>query len=512
MSEQTNKPRDYDERIYRKGNPPHRARIAIIAIIAVVVGTYFAWTKELPFGNPYTLKAVFANAVKIRTDSPVRVAGVNVGKVLTAERVDGVSQVTFTVDQAGQPVHDDAYAQIRPRIFLEGNFFIDLRPGSPNTPELASGDTIPITQTATSVQIDEVLTALQSDDRQNLVETLSGLGTALNEEPTSSTSGTTDDTTVVPVTGGEALNAALDYGAQAGRDSAIVNEALQGTEPDDLRNLLRSNAIVLGVLAANEQSLQSLITNYATFTGALAAESKSLKAAVGELGPTMKQAEPSLRHLNETLPALRAWTRGITPGLRELPDTITTGTPWLTQASQLLQANELAWTASQLAQTGQPAGRTGVFGPGVFTQTERFSKCGTEVLIPTGNTPIQDSGTDTFSTGNPSYMDFFYSAVNLSGATQGFDGNGRFFRTQPGGGPTSISATNPEKGPQNLLWGNAMAAPLGTRPVLDLTGGTTQPAFSTSALCQDQSIPNLNGPAAAVGAPSPQAEPFPFGP
>lgn len=512
MSETTNKPRDYDERIYRKGNPPHRARIAIIAIIALAIGTYFAWTKELPFGNPYELKAVFANAVKIRTDSPVRIAGVNVGKVVKAERVNGVSEVTFTVDQAGQPIHDDAYAQIRPRIFLEGNFFIDLRPGSPGTAELASGDTIPVTQTATSVQIDEVLTALQSDDRQNLVDTLVGLGTALNEEPTSTTSNTYDDTTVVPVTGGEALNAALDYGAQAGKDSAIVNEALQGTSPDDLRNLLRSNSIVLGTLAANEQSLQSLITNYATFTGALAAESKSLKAAVAELGPTMKQAEPSLRHLNEALPALRAWTRGITPGLRELPDTITTGTPWLDQSSQLLQATELAWTAQQLAQTGQPAGRTGVFGPGVFNQTENFSKCGTDVLIPTGNTPIQNSGSDTFSTGNPSYMDFFYGAVNLAGTTQGFDGNGRYLRTQAGGGPVSISASNPEKGPDNLLWGNAMASPLGTRPVLDLTGGTTKPLFSTSALCQDQPIPNLNGPAAAVGSPSPKAEPFPYGP
>ena len=73
------------------------------------------------------------------------------------------AKVTFTVDEEGQPIHADAEVEIRPRLFLEGNFFLDLRPGSPSAPELADGGTIPLTQTATAVQLDEVLTALQSD-------------------------------------------------------------------------------------------------------------------------------------------------------------------------------------------------------------------------------------------------------------------------------------------------------------------------------------------------------------
>ena len=42
----------------------------------------------------------------------------------------------------------DATAKIRPRIFLEGNFFVDLKPGSPGAPVLDAGDTIKVTQTA----------------------------------------------------------------------------------------------------------------------------------------------------------------------------------------------------------------------------------------------------------------------------------------------------------------------------------------------------------------------------
>ena len=66
------------------------------------------------------------------------------------------------------PIHEDATAKIRPRIFLEGNFFVDLKPGTPGAPVLKSGDTIKITQTATPVQLDEVLTSLQSDSREDL--------------------------------------------------------------------------------------------------------------------------------------------------------------------------------------------------------------------------------------------------------------------------------------------------------------------------------------------------------
>ena len=73
--------------------------------------------------------------------------------------------------------------KIRPRIFLEGNFFVDLTPGTPGAPELDDGDTITVTQTSTPVQLDQVLTALQSDTRQDLRDVLEGLGTALSSKP-----------------------------------------------------------------------------------------------------------------------------------------------------------------------------------------------------------------------------------------------------------------------------------------------------------------------------------------
>ena len=51
-------------------------------------------------------------------------------------------KVTMAIDDEGLPIHKDATAKIRSRIFLEGNFFVDLKPGTPSAPNVDDGDTI----------------------------------------------------------------------------------------------------------------------------------------------------------------------------------------------------------------------------------------------------------------------------------------------------------------------------------------------------------------------------------
>ena len=101
---------------------PSNATIAIIFILIFTIGPYLAFTKHVPFtGYGYELNATFSNSANIAKNSPIRIAGVDVGKVIATERDGNNTKVTFTVDDSGQPIHDDAFAAIRPRIFLEGN-------------------------------------------------------------------------------------------------------------------------------------------------------------------------------------------------------------------------------------------------------------------------------------------------------------------------------------------------------------------------------------------------------
>ena len=80
----------------------------------------------------FQFKAVFQSANSIRLNSPVRIAGVNVGKCQEGRgpgRAPTTPSSRWRSRTTGLPIHKDAELKIRPRIFLEGNFFVDLQPG-----------------------------------------------------------------------------------------------------------------------------------------------------------------------------------------------------------------------------------------------------------------------------------------------------------------------------------------------------------------------------------------------
>ncbi|MBW8060591.1 MAG: MCE family protein, partial [Solirubrobacterales bacterium] len=402
---------------------PSNALIAVIFLLVFTAGPYLAFTKHVPFtGRGYELNATFANAVNIAVKSPLRIAGVNVGQVISTSRDGDAATVTFTVDDAGRPIHTDAFAQIRPRIFLEGNFFVDLYPGSPSAPEVDSGATIPISHTSTAVQLDEVLTALQTPVRADLSRLLDGLGTALTHRPTAA-----EDATQLPEvkgkTGAEGLNGALRYGGPAGRYSAQVTNALLGTRPGDLSRLVAGAGRTFAALASREAALQGLIVNLDIFTGALAAQSANLATTVQRLAPALGIARTALVNLNRTLPPLRAFAIELTPAVAELPGLISAAGPWLEQARPLLSGKEAGGVAKLLREaTPGLAGAVQAAKARALPQLNRLSLCATGVLVPTGDQTIEDQ----FGTGGPNYRELFYTLVNFAGQSQNFDGNGAY--------------------------------------------------------------------------------------
>src|SRR5215217_4659243 len=156
-------------RAQSNGMSPFRA--GVLALVIVGLLAYFGFSKNNPFANPYEFKAVFNDVNNLKPKSPVRIAGVDVGKVTKVEPVtegEGAARVTMEIKEKGLPIHRDASVKVRTRIFLEGNFFVDLQPGSPSAPRMPDGGTIPIQRTAAPVQFGQLLTALQSDTREDL--------------------------------------------------------------------------------------------------------------------------------------------------------------------------------------------------------------------------------------------------------------------------------------------------------------------------------------------------------
>ncbi len=480
---------------------PSNAMIAVIFLLIFTVGPYLAFTGHVPFTSyGYELKATFSNGVNIATNSPVRIAGVEVGRVISTERDGDATTVTFTVEGKGRPIHDDAFAAIRPRIFLEGNFFIDLSPGSPSAPELDSDDTIPVSRTSTWVQIDEVLTALQAPVRADLGHLLESYGTALTSKPTAAEDAT-QEPEVRGKSAGEALNGAFHYGGDAGRYSAQVTNALLGTQPHDLSRLIAGTGRTFAALAKNEEDLKGLIVNFDVFTGALAAQSANLSTTVNRLAPTLKNFHSSLVSLNKALPPLRAWAIEMTPAVAELPAVIKAGKPWLAQARPLLSGKEAGGTAKLLREATPGLAGAAQAGKAIaLPQLNRISLCTSKVLVPTGNQVINDR----FSTGQPNYREFLYTLTDFSGWGQNFDGNGPFLRVQPGGGDILVEQKNPEG---NLStdkrdYAHTIAPPLGTQPQL---GG--RPPKKPEVRCDSNPVPDVNAGLGQVGAPSPSVVP-----
>jgi ABC-type transporter Mla subunit MlaD len=471
--------------------------IAVIFILVFTVGPYLAFTKHIPFTSyGYELKATFTNSANIALKSPVRIAGVEVGKVIKTERDGDATTVVFTVDGDGRPIHKDAFATIRPRIFLEGNFFVELDPGSPSSPELGSGGTIPVSHTSTAVQIDELLTALQSPVRADLGRLLESYGKALTHEPTAA-----EDLTQLPqvkgLSGGQALNKTFEFGAEAGKYSSQVTQALTGTQKHDLAKLIAGSGRTFAAFSHDQAALQGLIDNFDVFTGALANQSENLESTVRELAPTLKTAHASFVSLDKSLPPLRTYAIELRPAVAELPELISSSKPWLAQVRPLLTGKEAGGTAKLLAEaTPGLAGATQAGNELTLPQFNQLSLCTSKVLVPTGNQTIDDQ----FSTGGPNYREFFYTLTNFAGAAGNFDGNGPFLRAQAGGGPILVGEPNPEGNLESdkINYAHMYENPLGTQPQL---GG--QPEFKPDVRCDTQPVPDVNGPLSKVGPASP---------
>src|SRR5947208_14017246 len=195
------------------GGGPSNFTIGAAVLIAAVAVTYLGFTKSIPFRHHYEIHAVFRTANNVKANSPVRIAGVNVGKVTEVKHIasdHNAAEVTMRIDKKGLPIHKDATLQVRPRIFLEGNFFVDLHPGSPSQPTLSDGDTIPVNQTSAPVQIDQILGVLQTDTRKNLRRVLDELSTGLAGQ------------------GGAGFNRSIPYWKNAYERGAIASDASLG--------------------------------------------------------------------------------------------------------------------------------------------------------------------------------------------------------------------------------------------------------------------------------------------
>jgi ABC-type transporter Mla subunit MlaD len=467
--------------------PMSKFAAGAIGIVVIIVFSYLAYTKFAnPFANPYTVKAVFANANGLQSGSLVRIAGVNVGTVTGVSTETGchsaaknptacnASEVTMTIQDQGLPIHDDATFAIRPRIFLEGNFFVDISPGTPDTAIAKAGHTFPIQQGVEPVQLDQVLSGLQSNTRQNLQILLQQYGKAVK-------------------VGGPAYNSSIQYWLPAYKYTAIVSHDFLGTQPHDLSRYIAAQGVVTGALNTHPDQLKSLVTDFNTTAGAFAAAQSSLRQTVVQLPRTLSTAIPAFNALNAAFPPLRRFATALIPGVKTTPVTVDKSLPFITQLRLLVQPSELLGLTNDLRPTIPAlASLTNATIPLMKNQVRPFASCIANVVLPWSQLTLHDSHFNA-SNGFPPRK-AFVEAVDflpgLAGESRDFDANGPYIRILGNGGTLTYSL-------QPGFFGQSLFPLSATEPALP--PGGKRPPYEEKVPCETQkaiqSLDATTGPA-----------------
>jgi phospholipid/cholesterol/gamma-HCH transport system substrate-binding protein len=460
----------------RMGMSPFRA--GLLALVVIMLFSYFGFTKQNPFADPYEVHALFESANRIGKRSPVRIAGVTVGKVTKVEAQkdgSGLARVTMEIKKEGLPIHKDAQFKIRSRLFLEGNYFVDIQPGRAGSPELESGSTIPPSQTASPVQFSQLLTALQSDTRDDLRTLLREYSEALRGK------------------GARGFNEAIRWWEPAYRDTSQVQDATLGTKEHDLTRVLDGQSKVFGALASDQEALKTLVTGLAQTLSGFAREEDNLRMAIPELRDVLREGRPALASLNRALPSIRGFARDALPGARSSSSTLDAQIPFIKQARRLMARRELGGLARQLRRTVPSLVSLNKGTTRTLAQNRALASCQNNVLLPFAKSPINDPDFD-WHTGEPWYEEQARALVGLSGESRISDANSPMFRVLGGGGPTTI--VQPGTTFDAPLYGQNLVPIDGVRPARP----SKRPGFQPDQPCEIQDPPNL----AAVGGPGDQ--------
>ena len=465
--------------------------LTIIAVLSY--GSYVAFTKELPWADRFEVSAVFTSPQNMRVGSPVRIAGVNVGEVTDTELIgepvthaDGEERpgikVTMELGDEALPLAEDTFFKVRPRLFLDGNYFVDVFPGSPSAPDVPDGYTFGLERTAHSVQVDQVLGVFDSDVRNDFQTLLDQFGNALTRYD-----------------GAEGLRKLYRSSPDAYRYSAVVSEAQLGTERHDLRGMISGLGKVLGGLSRSEQALRNLIANLRTVTGSFAAENRALGRTVELLPGFLAEGPPTFEALNEALPSLRAFAREALPGVRKSPEALRAQMPALAQLRGLMSREELRGLVARLRPTVPALARLARGNIKLFTQQRAFSSCFNEVIIPWSNStvePVDPADLYPLEVGGRTFEETAYGFTGSASESRSGDAMGQHLRVLGGGGTNMIRFDTPASEP---VFGLTPFPVLGVLPRLH--GDSRKTVFRPDVACETQEPPNLE---AGIGAPPDQ--------
>jgi phospholipid/cholesterol/gamma-HCH transport system substrate-binding protein len=284
--------------------PPRPAAIAtaILFTLSCFGLILFVW---VAFGGPvplqpqkYRFHAIFANASQLLPNADVRMAGVNVGKVVQVKQAGERTDATIELERKFAPIRRNAHAILRQKTLL-GETFVAVTSGSKGAKPLRDGGILAPANVAQTQGVDDVLGSFDEPTRKAFTTFLGELSVGFANR-------------------GPDLNNAIGNAGPAVDDLSRIVTVLDH-QRGDVRRLVSQAGAVLDGVGQRQADLSSLISAgnqvFATTASrntavthtvrALPALLTELRASLAALDTTAGEAGPVIRALKPAAPLIR---------------------------------------------------------------------------------------------------------------------------------------------------------------------------------------------------------------
>lgn len=314
--------------------------VTIVVLGLVVIGNFSGIGRRLlEGGGSRTVTAMFASAQQLRVGGPVRVNGVDAGRITRITAQDGGrrAKVEMSLMSSAGPLYADASANLRWRTLLGQAFYVSLDRGHPGHGELRG--VIPSGRTTNQVEVEDLTSVFRGGARRALQTLPQQLADGLSN----------------PAAVGDALGAV----ARISPDVERGVRGLRGSQPDaDLRHLVASTAKVVDVIGRSPGQLRDVVSGAAATLDTTGAHAAALQRTLSQAPGVLRRTDLTLAQLDTTLgladPLVRRLEQPATqvgPTLARLNPTVRGADRLLHRAVPLLR--DLRPTVRSLARTSR---------------------------------------------------------------------------------------------------------------------------------------------------------------
>jgi phospholipid/cholesterol/gamma-HCH transport system substrate-binding protein len=277
-----------------------------VALVGTACGFYILLQQRLPnpFQTFYHVNGTFPTvaAVAPGLGEPVNVAGVRVGQITGVDIKDGQGIIHMAIDPGKlKHVYNNAHADLFPNTPLK-DMEVNIAPGKPSTGVLKEAGYIPVSQTTSPTDADDLLQSLDTDTRTWFTSLITDLD-----------QGTTGR-------GADIRKLLYNLGPTMQQLRQIGD--LLAARRHELQGVVHNLGVLTKATSQKDTQLAQVVQAGDTTVRALANQDVALQQAITRLPGTLSTTRSTLADLTPLANALGPTATALLPTARNLPTTL----------------------------------------------------------------------------------------------------------------------------------------------------------------------------------------------